>query len=320
MKNSHPSLLSGLAPWGAVLRSVRRSPSLACATLALVAGATTHLHAAAPVVTDLVVSPAGIDQPMTIYARGTDADNNLKDVTFEYRFDLNWHPIATVNFLAGQGAAWAQTNWVPVVNLQSTQIRATVSDTTSLSATKDDVYASSFQGTLVADVTVGADQELDVFEIFDIRTKLDPRAGLISVRIEDEGSAIFWSRDRVVLGPGFRADQGSWLIAAVDSNVNGYSDAEEAVDTDQDGLWDTWELDHAADGFSITDPSDGAADADSDGTSNAAEVAAGRDPFDDSDAAGMPSNYHLVIKVPETSYLKVNRTTWAIATTTPENP
>ena len=92
------------------------------------------------------------------------------------------------------------------------------------------------------------------------------------VTVQNMGSLILWSGGGIDLKPGFHAVAGSFFWAAVDSNMNGYSDVEEATDSDGDGMCDAWEIDHGLNPF---DPTDAAKDRDGDGISNLAESRVG---------------------------------------------
>ncbi len=95
-----------------------------------------------------------------------------------------------------------------------------------------------------------------------------------NVIAENGGTMIFWAGGRIVLKPGFHAKSGSFFWAAVDTDNDGYSEMEEATDTDGDGMFDAWEVDH---GLNPIDP-DGGADPDYDGLTNIQEFQQNRDP------------------------------------------
>lgn len=281
---------------------------VSCTALNLAA---TLLHAAAPVPQEIVVSPAPGGQAVTIYGRATDADNDLHHYIFYYWTpQLTWVAIATVS--VGGGNTWAKTDWVPYDSTSSFTVKFEAYDTASNVATSANSAFTAFQGSLVTDKVVASGQIFDVVDIYDIRTKLDPGLAPPVVRIQSGGDSILWSRQRVLLEPGFRADSGSAFWAAVDSNMNGYSDAEESKDSDGDGMFDAWELDHGLNPYLA----DGGSDLDGDGTSNYNEFLAGRNPNDRADGPQTPpSGFQLVLRIPTTpnaSYYGLNTTTWVI--------
>jgi hypothetical protein len=136
-----------------------------------------------------------------------------------------------------------------------------------------------------------------------------------SVVVESGGGLILWSGGRIKLEPGFKATAGpgpvSLFWAAVDHNMNGYSDSEEVTDTDHDGMPDAWEIDHGLNPL----VNDAAGDLDGDGISNLAEYLNGTDPNNKADGAAMPGTpgtYDLVLKTPS-SYYGLNKTSWALS-------
>jgi hypothetical protein len=132
-----------------------------------------------------------------------------------------------------------------------------------------------------------------------------------SVIAQSGGSMIIWSGGRVKLEPGFHAFSGTNSIvwATVDHDMNGYSDMEEATDTDGDGMPDAWEVDHGLN--PIVNDANG--DLDGDGTSNLAEYLVGRDPNNKADATALPSGYQVVLRTPTGTYYGVS-TSWALST------
>jgi hypothetical protein len=117
---------------------------------------------------------------------------------------------------------------------------------------------------------------------------------------------IFWAQTRVVLKPGFRARSGADFWAAVDSDLDGYSDQEEATDSDGDGMFDAWEYDHGLNLFL----NDTTGDLDSDGRDNLAEFRAGTDPRNRADAGQLPGGFRLVLRLPDQSYAGLKTDHW----------
>lgn len=91
------------------------------------------------------------------------------------------------------------------------------------------------------------------------------------VVISSTGDSIFWARTKITLSDGFHAEEGSLFWAATDEDMDGFSDTEEGVDTDGDGMIDAWEA---------TYPSAGnpTGNADGDSYTNYEEYLLGTDP------------------------------------------
>ncbi len=97
-----------------------------------------------------------------------------------------------------------------------------------------------------------------------------------SVIIRDGGDSIFWADTKIILKPGFEAEEGSLFWAAIDSDGDGYTDTEEAIDSDGDGMFDMWELLNGLDPFNSGDAT---IDNDGDGYSNLTEFTNGTNPL-----------------------------------------
>ncbi len=109
-----------------------------------------------------------------------------------------------------------------------------------------------------------------------------------SVEILGTGSSIFWSGNKITLGPGFKASPTSvngktgFFNAVIDSDMDGHSDIKEAQDSDNDGLQDGFEYEiidfNWADDVSSLEDVSKAGDFDGDGKSNEYEENAGTSP------------------------------------------
>ncbi len=133
----------------------------------------------------------------------------------------------------------------------------------------------------------------------EIRTQESDTQPPSSVLVKSGGNLIFWAGGRVALKPGFWAKTGSFFWAAVDHDMNGYSDVEEATDSDGDGLPDAWEIDHGLNPF---DPSD----ADS---TNLQKYHSGHQLVPTSGTEG----FQLILRAPSNAFFGVNTNTWAIS-------
>lgn len=168
------------------------------------------------------------------------------------------------------------------------------------------------------DVPAGAISDVLSPDAIETTPRDNPATDPEKVTIQEGGDSIFWARTRITLKDGFRATGGSYngyptgFLAAIDSDLDGYSDVEEATDSDGDGIFDAWELHN---GLNMYDPADAALDYDSDGVTNLAEFQSERDPLDPSDGGMMPAGFNLVLQTPtEGSYLGVKTTSWVIST------
>lgn len=131
----------------------------------------------------------------------------------------------------------------------------------------------------------------------------------VTVLVRNNAGAIVWSGTRVVLKSGFHSENGAFIWAATDADMDGYSDLEEATDSDGDGMFDAWEIDHHLNPFNAGDAT---ADTDGDGMSNLQEFLAGRDPSLRADGLPLPANTGLVISTSGNTYFGIDTTTWSI--------
>jgi hypothetical protein len=72
-----------------------------------------------------------------------------------------------------------------------------------------------------------------------------------TTNVESGGNLILWSGGRVKLEPGFHAKEGSFFWAAVDHDMNGYSDQEELQQNFISGVPDAWLVDQ---GINLSTP------------------------------------------------------------------
>ncbi|MCR6654670.1 MAG: hypothetical protein NVV63_02415 [Opitutus sp.] len=127
------------------------------------------------------------------------------------------------------------------------------------------------------------------------------------VVVQKDGALIFWSGTKVTLKPGFRAKPESFFWAAVDRDMNGFSDQEEITDSDGDGIPDAWET---VNGLNPADYSDGFADRNGDGVVNLLEYFATIAPRA---GATLPSEAQVVLRTPSGQYFAVKTGTWALS-------
>jgi len=138
-------------------------------------------------------------------------------------------------------------------------------------------YAAS-QTMSVSDQTVDSGDVLDVISASDIET-----SGVVEVK--NEGEAVFWAAETIRLKPGFKASPGGTglFLATIDSNFDGVTDVEDAIDSDGDGIPDAFEQmiigEDANDGVQTLADVGGSSDFDGDGVSDYQEYVNNESPF-----------------------------------------
>jgi hypothetical protein len=160
--------------------------------------------------------------------------------------------------------------------------------------------------TTVDGVTVRSGEGKDVIDSGSISTAN-------AVVVNAGGDGVFWAGGQVRLAPGFRAEAGSYFQAAVDSNMNGFSDVQESIDSDRDGMCDAYEQ---AYGLNPNYAGDASVDSDGDGVSNLIEFQRGGNPKNVSDSGAIRtpiSGATLVVVVPGSNFYQISGPSWAIA-------
>jgi hypothetical protein len=259
-------------------------------------------RAAAPTVQAIQIDSAVMGGNAVLSADVRDSDGDLVSTTF---------------FVAGPGVdgsivagavsvsgtqAFPQVLWSPPqAGIYTVWVQ--VFDSTDMGS-QVGTFESAPTRLVVPPVTIGSGGNtmyLDSGEI--VTTQNDTSANVVA---QSGGNLIFWAGVRVVLKPGFHAYNGSSFWAAVDHNMNGYSDLEEATDSDGDGMPDAWEIDHGLNPFSSADAS---LDSDGDGLTNLQEYQSGRDPHNAADSGSI----QLVLRTPSNVFYGVNTSNWAIS-------
>jgi hypothetical protein len=273
---------------------------------ACLSGFAAAARAVAPSVQSLQANSVVVGENTTLLANVTDPDGDLVVVKFYVAGPgiSGQQLVGSVNVSGSQAAP--QINWSPAAVGVFTA-RAEAYDMSSMGALEKTF--EGFAGRLtVAPLTLGSGVDkmfLGNGEIVTTENLTGP-----SVVAQSGANLILWAGGRVVLKPGFRAESGAFFWAAVDHNLNGYSDLEEITDTDGDGMPDAWEVDH---GLNMLIAADASLDNDGDGATNLAEYQSGRDPNNRADGGQMPSGYQLVLRTPASQYYGVKTATWEIA-------
>jgi hypothetical protein len=264
------------------------------------------LYAAVPTISHVRVEGSVVaGESATLRANVADADSDLDYVAFQVAGPgiSGW---ATAGNADVSGAsATAQLSWAPPSYGLYT-ISATVYDLGG-SASAQGTFEVFVGRRVISNVTIGSGAARMFSENGEILTLETPSSA--NVIAQSGGNFILWSGGRVTLKPGFRAESGSFFWAAVDHDMDGYSDVEEMTDTDGDGMFDAWEVEHGLNPISA----DASGDLDNDGSTNLAEFLAGRNPNDRADAASLPSGIQLVIKTGASQYRGINTSTWQMS-------
>jgi hypothetical protein len=245
-------------------------PARALAALFLGIGSA---QAAAPSVGNVSAEGLVLGETAVLRASVTDADADLEGITFQVSGPGTggWQTVGSIN--VSGSSSFAELPWTP----PAAGIY-TISVTAHDDANNNSVAAfSTFEvytgRRLISNLTIGSGVSRMFTESGEILTKETSPAA--NVRAQSGGTLIFWSGGRVTLKSGFHAQPGSFFWGTVDHDNDGYSDVEETTDTDGDGIFDAWEVDHGLNPIAY----DSALDSDGDGLSNLQEFQQGRDPL-----------------------------------------
>jgi hypothetical protein len=286
------------------MKPLRFRPSALCL---FGAGAIAAAHAAAPSVSLIKADQVLLGEALALHAEVADADGNLQTLSFYAAGPglSGWQSLGT-HTLSGAAAAVDRAWTPPQLGLYT--IRVDVGDTLAATGSAQRTTQTFAQRTIVQGVNLPSGATQVFAANGEVRTK-ENTAGP-EVVAQAGSTMVFWAQTRVVLRSGFRANTGAIIWAATDSDLDGYSDQEEATDSDGDGMCDAWEVDHGLNPFSAADA---ALDSDSDGRSNLAEYQANTDPNNRADAATLPGGYQLVLRLPSGSYAGLETGNWTLS-------
>ncbi len=295
------------APASSFLRSALQLFSLS-ALLCLSA------HAAAPQIVSLRASPVSAGQTLEIIAEVTDSDNppDLDYINFYIKgpSDAIFQLVGSANINGPRDHATAR---YPVGNAYGLYtVKATAYDLTTSTTveTQTEVYSGSYT---IPPLTI-ANGEAKLITSPGPNGELLTTAttnGAPTTQVQSGGTLVLWAGGRITLKAGFHALPGSNFWAAIDHDGDGYSDLEEQQDTDGDGMFDAWEVDHGLNMLA----NDAALDPDNDGFTNLQEFLAGTNPQDHKTrptgppGGGAyqpiapptgPSGYDVILKLPST--------------------
>jgi hypothetical protein len=265
------------------MKSHARSRLSLLAALGLV-GPVTAL-ATLPVVQSVSADSVALPGGTTLRANVGDSDGDLAVTEFYVNGPgiSGWLHAGSINVSGAQASP--QIAWQP--NLPGIYtVRADVYDTSGSASSQRSFEI--FSGTLtISPITIASGMARMFSHTGQILTT--EHASAPQVTAENGSTLILWAGGRVILKPGFKASAGSFFWAAVDHNMNGYSDMEEQTDTDGDGLFDAWEVDHGLNPI----VHNALADLDGDGVPSAVETALGtNDTVPNGADAGGAINFH----------------------------
>ena len=280
---------------------MKKSPSVLILGLAVAAVA----QAAAPTVQNFSVSSVLLGNATTFSYTVTDPDGDLDYV----RFHVSGPGISGWQFLGDDdvngSSATVNRTWTPTQAGRFT-VRATAYDLTG-ATTADRIFDIIPYTQAVSPTTITSGQSVAYNDAGQLITTENTTTS--SVTVLPGGSLFLWSANRVTLKPGFKATTGSTFWAAIYYNQNGYTDMEEATDSDGDGMPDAWEIDHGLNPFF----NDAAQDPDGDGLTNLQEYQQGRNPHLSDSGGTLPSGSSLVIRLSGNQFYGISLPSGAIS-------
>jgi hypothetical protein len=285
------------------MHSPARSFAALFAGLLLSAGAA---EAAQPVISHFGVDSIVMGETASFQVQVADVDGDLDYVAFAVSGPgiSGWLGIGNED-VSGASATATKT-WKPA-SWGIYTVSATVYDLTG-SAGLTRTFEVFSGRKVISNYTAGAGVNR-IFQAYgEIQTQNSPSA--VTVTAENNSNLILWAEGRVVLKPGFHAKPGSFFWAAVDRDMDSYSDMEELADTDGDGMFDAWEVDR---GLNMLSAADAAADSDNDGASNLSEFLSGRNPNSNIDAPTLPAAFRLVLRTPTGSFQGLPTSGWQLS-------
>lgn len=237
----------------------------ACLSMAAAARATS------PAVQSVSASSVTIGESTVLHAEVSDADADLAYVAFYVSGPGISGELHVGDLNVSGSSAKADLPWKPN-QIGTYTVRLEVADGSTPGTVSSQNTFEVFTGKLIiSPVTIASGVNRIHQYTGEILTTEDTTSA--KVVVQSGGNFILWSGGRVTLKPGFHAQAGSFFWAAVDHDMNGYSDLEEVTDVDGNGIPDAWEVDHFG-RIGI----DSSADPDGDGLTNLQEFQMGCDP------------------------------------------
>jgi len=188
-----------------------------------------------PFVTGVTASSVLTGQATSLAASVGDVNSDLQSVAFYVSGPgISGSILAGTKSVSGGTGTGTVSYTPPSTGLYTVQ--AVVTDQagmTSSATTLFDVFAGA---ETVQPMVVPNGQSMLVEFAGEIFTTENDTA--ITTDIQSGSDVVFWSGGRITLKPGFHAENGSFFWAAIDHDMNGYSDIEEAIDANHDGIPD----------------------------------------------------------------------------------
>lgn len=260
-------------------------------------------RAALPTVNTLRVDSIPLGENAVIRTDITDTDSDLDYFTVYIVGPglSDWLSLGNIN-ISGSHATPEQT-WHPTaIGLYTVRVVAHDLSGTTTRDTTFEVFAGKL---FISPVTIASGvNRIHQYDGEIVTTENPTTANVI---VQSGGNLILWSGGRVTLKPGFHAQAGSFFWAAVDHDMNGYSDVEELQQNFIPGVPDAWLADH---GVNLSTPI-------STWAHTAADyLAAYQGHYDPSDSKAklpLPADYQLVLRTPSGQCYGVKTSTWVIS-------
>jgi hypothetical protein len=271
--------------------------------------------AAAPTVQGLQISSVILGGSVNLQASVNHSGGNLVSATFYVsgpavrdpaNLDaITWPTAQAVGTWTPSGSqVTPQVTWQPQ-QVGTYAVTVYVSDQAATASQTGICECVSGQLTVPATTVASGTTSMDLYPGEILNQENDTSSNVV---VQNGGNLIFWSGGRVDLKPGFHASTGSFFWAAVDHNMNGLSDVEEATSTAGDGIPDAWKVEHGL-SIGVAYPQYRTA------------YLAGYDPSNKAATTGLPTDgsVQLVIKTPVNGYYGVNTSSWSISPATPNS-
>lgn len=200
-------------------------------------------RASTPVVRNFSTSSVYLGESPVVTVTVRDSGGDLASTTFSVSGPgvIGWQDIGSSSVTGAQ--ATVQISWTPaplLPGLYTARVIVSNHDPNqqAIALQTFDVFAGT--ETLVPFTIQNGSVQMFTFA-GEIVTTTDTASH--STVVQSGGDVILWSGGRVKFEPGFHAQSGSFVWAAVDHDMNGYSDVEEQQQNFVSGVPDAWLVD-----------------------------------------------------------------------------
>jgi hypothetical protein len=208
-------------------------------------------YAAVPSIQNFSATSVVNGQPVvfTIHVADADGDLDYLDLSVSGPGTFGWQHLVRLEI---NGTSDTSSFSWPTYFTGTYTVKATAFDLgSSVSVLRSfEVYPSSYTVS-ARTLQPGANQMVSSYGVL---VTEESSASVPVIDIMPGANFILWSGGRVTLKPGIRVRAGASFWGAVDHNMDGYSDMEESIDSDGDGLFDSWEIDHGFNPYNPNDP------------------------------------------------------------------